>query len=259
MGSGKILLLGNGNASINFEDNYYPFRQDSSFLYYIGINQAGLNAVIDADKGETILFGDDVSLDHIIWMGDQEKLGDLAAKSGIEKVLPAKTIFDHVNKETHYLPPYRAVHSLRLEQYLDLDELNPSLKLILSIIEQRNIKSSEEINYMHEAASMTAAMHKLVMSKTRAGLHEYELVSMASQYAIASDARWSFTPILTKDGQTLHNHNYHNLLKEGDLLLFDGGIEHSSGYAGDMTRSYPVNGQFTDIQKRHIQHRGQCP
>ncbi|MBT8232572.1 MAG: aminopeptidase P family protein [Saprospiraceae bacterium] len=247
--SGKVLLLGNSNSSVNYEDNYYPFRQDSSFLYYIGLNQPGLNAVIDVDKGETILFGDDISMDHIVWMGDQEKLADLAAKAGIEKVVPSVEVFDYVDKATMYLPPYRSAHTIKLEQYLDIKELNPSLKLILAIIDQRNIKSQEEITYLHKAAGLTAKMHETIMANAKAGMSEYELVGLASKFAFDNDARWSFTPIMTTNGQTLHNHNYHNILQDGDLLLFDGGIEHSSGYAGDMTRAYPVSKTFSDKQK----------
>ena len=249
MGQGKILLLGNGNSSINFEDNYYAFRQDSTFLYYIGINLPGLNAIIDVDNGETILFGDDISLDHIIWMGDQEKLESLAAKSGIEKVMASRTIFDYTDKACHYLPPYRAVHSIKLEQYLDIQEIKPSVKLILAIAEQRNVKTDQEIEYLHQATSLTAGMHKLIMQSAHAGMHEYELVALASKYAIENNASWSFTPILTKDGQTLHNHHYGNKLSDGDLLLFDGGIEHATGYAGDMTRTYPVSGRYSDVQR----------
>jgi Xaa-Pro aminopeptidase len=249
MESGKILLLGNSNSSINFEDNYYKFRQDSTFLYYIGLNQPGLNAIIDVDKGETILFGDDVSLDHIIWMGAQEKLNDQAAKSGITKVMPSNAIFDFACKECNYLPPYRSAHSIMLEQYLGIDELNPSLKLILSIISQRNIKTEEEITLMHEASGLTAKMHEFVMKNASAGMKEYQLVAMASKFAWDNNAQWSFTPIMTVNGQTLHNHDYSNTLTEGRMLLFDGGIEIESGYAGDMTRSFPVSSKFSDIQK----------
>lgn len=249
MGSGKILLLGNGNSSINFEDNYYPFRQDSSFLYYIGIDMPGLNAIIDVDKQETILFGDDVSIDHIIWMGDQEYLANIAIRAGITKVEPARKIYDYTDKSFHYLPPYRAVHSLKLELYLDIKELKPSIKLIDAIILQRNIKSQQEIQYMHEAASLTAGMHRKIMELTHSGMSEYQLVAEASKYAMDKNAKWSFTPILTRDGQTLHNHSYHNKLEESDLLLFDGGIEHHSGYAGDMTRTFPVSKKYSTIQK----------
>lgn len=249
VGSGKILFLGNGYSSKNFEDNSYGFRQDSTFLYYIGINQSGLNAVIDCDKGETYLFGDDISIDHVVWMGDQEKLSDLAAQVGIKTVFKSTQIFDYVDASTLYLPPYRSAHTIKLEQYLNIKEINPSLKLILAIVEQRNIKTAEEIKYLNAAASHTAAMHKTVIENTKAGMYEYELVALASQSALANNTSWSFTPILTINGQTLHNHNYNNKLKEGDLLLFDGGIEHSSGYAGDMTRTIPVSASFTDKQK----------
>jgi len=249
MGGGKILLLGNGYSSINFEDNSYPYRQDSSILYYCGLSKAGLNLLIDADKGETILFGDDASLDHLIWMGDQEKLADMAAKAGINKVMPSLNIFDHVDSTCHYLPPYRSAHTIKLEQYLDITEIKPSVKLIMAISKQRNIKSDEEIKCMHEAASLTAAMHKEVMIHAREGMNEFELVSLASQFAWDHNMRWSFTPIMTTQGQTLHNHNYNGQLHAGDLLLFDGGIEHPSGYAGDMTRTFPVNSSFSTKQR----------
>lgn len=249
MQSGKILLLGNSNSSINFEDNFYPFRQDSSFLYYIGIDKPDLNAVIDIDKGETFLFGDEISMDHIIWMGEQEKMHDLAARSGIRTVLPAHRIFDYVDDSCHYLPPYRSAHTIKLEQYLEIKEMNPSLKLILAISEQRNIKTEEEIRHMHQAASLTAGMHKHIMKSARPGMKEYELVALASHYAWAHDSRWSFTPILTVKGQTLHNHSYNNTLKDGALLLFDGGIESPAGYAGDMTRTFPVSSRYSERQK----------
>ncbi len=249
MESGKILLLGNCNASINFEDNYYNFRQDSNFLYYIGINEPNLNAIIDVDKGETILFGDDISIDHIIWMGNQAKLSDQASLAGIERVLSTTSIFDYVDKECHYLPPYRSVHTIQLENYLEIPEIKPSLKLILSIISQRNTKSENEISLLHKATSLTAGMHAEVIKNAKPGMTEYELIGHANKYAWDNNATWSFTPILTRDGQILHNHNYHNKLADGDLILFDGGIEHSSGYAGDMTRTFPINSKYSDIQK----------
>jgi Xaa-Pro aminopeptidase len=246
---GKVLLLGNGNSSINYEDNYYTFRQDSTFLYYIGLNQAGLNAVIDVDNNQTLLFGDDISMDHIIWMGDQPKLADQASLSGIDVVKPSTSIFDYVDINTMYLPPYRSAHTIKLEQYLGINEINPSLKLIYAIINQRNIKSKEEINYMHEAAGLTAMMHKTIMTEAKVGMQEHELVAMASKFALENKSQWSFTPIMTINGQTLHNHEYVNTLKDGDLVLFDGGIEIASGYAGDMTRTFPVSAKFTSRQK----------
>ena len=249
MGSGQMLLLGNSLSSINFIDNYYPFRQDSSFLYYIGISQPGLNALIDADEGTCILFGDEMSIDHVIWMGEQEKLHDLASKSGITTVRQSHEIYDYIKKNCHYLPPYRPEHTIRLEEYLDLKELNPSLKFIMSVVDQRNIKSESEIEFLRKASSLTSAMHREIILNAKEGMYEYELVALASQFAISNNASWSFTPILTVNGQTLHNHSYHNKLENGKLLLFDGGIEHVSGYAGDMTRSFPVGGKFSPLQK----------
>ena len=172
-----------------------------------------------------------------------------ASKCGISEVKRSHEIFDFVDSDTMYLPPYRSVHAVKLEEYLGIKEINPSIRLIQAIIHQRNIKSAEEIKYLNQAADLTAKMHKTVMESARAGMKEHELVAIASQFAWQNGARWSFTPIMTINGQTLHNHSYHNTIAEGDLLLFDGGIELNCGYAGDMTRTFPVSKKFSQIQK----------
>jgi len=249
IGSGKILLLGNTTSPKNYQDNYYPFRQDSSFLYYIGLGLPDLHAVIDVDAGETILFGNDVSIDHIIWTGPLAKLTDLGAQCGITKVVPLNKLEEYVNKDTKHLPPYRAIHETQIQSLLGLERSQPDHQLVMAVINQRNIKSQEEIRCLDESVTLTAKMHEAVMSKACPGMKEYELVSIASAFAWENNSRWSFTPILTKDGQTLHNHNYHNTLAEDDWILFDGGIEGPSSYAGDMTRSYPVNGKYSGLRK----------
>jgi Xaa-Pro aminopeptidase len=253
VGSGKYLFIGNDDVGANYRDNVYPFRQDSTFLYYFGINQPSLYALIDADTGKTILFGDDINIDYVIWMGKLPSLSELAEKVGIETVLPYSSIDQHVNIHTNYLPPYRGDHYFLLQALFkytpnQIDQ-NVSVKMILAVVNQRSIKEEQEIKELDRAVSATVQMHAYIIRNARHGMKEYELVGMASQKAWEMGCMWSFNPILTINGQTLHNHNYGNELKEGNILLYDGGCQLETLYAGDMTRSMPVAKRFDKKQE----------
>ena len=248
VGSGKILLLGNKDVGINFKDNVYHFRQDSTFLYYIGVNLMDLNAILDCDSGEVTLFGDDASLDLIVWMGPQPKLAELGAKVGITSIKPSTSLTEHLNKDVRYLPPYRGRHEVTLRDLLDIKSMSPDMALIHAVINQRNIKTEEEIAQLDQACTFTAKMHEKVLRNAKPDMMEYHLVSMASQYVLDNNVNWSFPPILTKNGQTLHNHYHGHQIKDGDMVLFDGGIEVDSAYCGDMTRTFPASAKFSDMQ-----------
>ena len=69
LGSGVLLFLGNDECGLNYEDNTFRYRQDSTFLYYFGLSCAGLSAIIDIDEDKEIIFGDELSIDAIVWMG----------------------------------------------------------------------------------------------------------------------------------------------------------------------------------------------
>lgn len=250
LGSGKILLMGNDEASMNYVDNTYHYRQDSTFLYYIGISQAGLNAIIDIDKNETILFGDDPTTDTIIWIGKTPKISELGEQVGIDLAEPNSQLMNFVSDGTHYLPPYRDKHTLKLRAWMGTNALKPSIPLIKAIIDQRSIKSSEEIEQLDKASSISRAMHKAVEENVKAGMTEYELVSYASKVAWENNCQFAYPAIMTKNGQTLHNHYYGNLLQDGDMVLYDGGAALPSGYCGDLTRTFPVSGTFSSLQAK---------
>ncbi len=252
-GKGKILLLGNVNSSMNFKDNHYPFKQDSTFLYYFGIDQPGLMAIIDVDKDREIIFGDELSIDDIIWTGPLPTLQSLAEQVGVQKVKSTSTIIKYVGDGIHFLPPYRPEHSILLSRLLGkkLHKVTKraSVKLIMAISQQREIKSEEEIVELNKAVTITNKMHLTVMESARIGMHEHELVGIAEKVARDHNVSLSFPPIMTTQGEVLHNHYYGNTLKPGDLLLFDGGCESISQYAGDITRTYPVDSVFSDRQR----------
>lgn len=249
LGSGKILLMGNDEASMNYVDNTYHYRQDSTFLYYIGIAQPGLNAIIDIDKDETILFGDDPTIDTIIWIGKTPKISELADAVGIGLVQPSSQLLNFVSDSTQYLPPYRDKHILKLRSWTGSKSLKPSIELIKAIISQRSIKSSEEIAELDKASAISRLMHQAVQEHTKPGMKEYESVSVASKIAWEHNCQFAYPPILTINGQTLHNHFHGNEMADGDMILFDGGVELPSGYCGDLTRTFAVNGKFTSLQQ----------
>ncbi|MDF1695016.1 MAG: aminopeptidase P family protein [Saprospiraceae bacterium] len=245
MTNGQILLLANEEASINFKDNWYPYRQDSTFLYYGAISLPEMAILIDIEEGTTKLFADDVSIDMVIWTGPQPKIESLAEQVGITHTFSYNELKKHLRGQVHYLPPYRAEQSDKLKALLNTSTLSPSLELIDAIQKQRSIKTQEEVVEIEEACRLSKGMHAEVIKHIRPGIYEYELVGIASKYAFDHNVRWSFPPILTKNGNTLHNHYHGHKIEENDIVLVDGGIELASGYCGDITRTTPANGKFS--------------
>lgn len=259
VGSGLLLFLGNDESGINYEDNTYDFRQDSTFLYYFGLSYSGLTAIIDIDNDEEIIFGDEISIDHIVWMGTQPTLKEKSEMVGVSKTLQSKELPQYLNKsiskgqKTHFLPPYRAEHNLKLINLLNIP-LNrqtdqASECFIRSIVNQRNYKTDEEIVEIEKACNITADMHLTAIQMLRTGMRECDVAGAMAQVAIAGGGRLSFPTIATVNGQILHNHHHGNTVNEGQMLLVDAGAETEMGYAGDMSSTIPAGKKFTSRQK----------
>lgn len=259
MGEGLILLLGNKAIGKNYAANPYRFRQDSTFLYYIGIQQANLAALIDVDNYKTYLFGEDLTMDDIIWTGDQPSIKTLAAQQGIRNTGDLSTLANVLSKAQekgrtiHYLPPYRAARTLWLSQLLELTpaaaESGASLPLIKAIIKQRSVKEAAEVAEMEHALQVSKAIHEGMMKRAEAGMKEAALAGIAEGIALSLEGDLAYPPIITINGQTLHNHHYDNILTEGQMVLADVGAEVPSNYASDITRTFPVSPTFTAQQK----------
>lgn len=257
VGSGLVLLLGNEEQGLNYEDNAFRYRQDSTFLYYFGISQAGLAAIMDIDEGRTIIFGDELSIDMIVWTGPLPTLRSKAEKAGVSEVRPYAELGAYLEnackagRSIHYLPQYRPENRIKLMELLGLplSQQVGSIPLIRAIVSQRNIKTQEEIQEIERACDVTADMHLAAYRMVRPGLYEYEVVAEMERVARASGCELSFPTIATINGQTLHNHHYGNKVKEGDLFLIDAGAELESGYCGDMSSTIPASG-FTPLQRQ---------
>lgn len=256
---GLILLLGNEDSSMNYKDNCYPFRQDSSFLYYFGLDVPSLAAIIDTDTGEEVIFGNELSIDDIIWTGTLPSVKEMAAMVGVKQTSPAQQVAHYIHKaitsgrKVHILPPYRPENKMKLSAWLNvsLDDVvdHVSAKLIKTIIAQRVIKSPLEVEQMENAVSISVDMQLAVIRNTRPGIKEYELVAKAEEAAMAANARLGYPAIITTHGQTLHTHYYGNTLQEGRMVLSDIGAENAMHYGGDLTRTFPAGRKFDSRQR----------
>ncbi|MFD2826236.1 aminopeptidase P family protein [Leeuwenhoekiella polynyae] len=258
--SGIVLLPGNGESSMNYADNWYPFKQDSSFLYYTGIDHIpDLYFLINIDTGEEILFGNNATPEEKVWIGAPEKLESFAEKSGFSTVKPLDQVASYLKTQldkglhVHYLPPYRGAQKIAISNLLNIPlaevEANKSTALIQAIVAQRERKSAEELVELNEAVNITRKMHEYAIRNTKPGMTEMEVAGALNGIAVSGGGGLAFPIILTKNGQYLHNHATTATLNEGDLVLCDSGAYNKMGYGGDMTRTFPAGKTFTPLQK----------
>ena len=257
--SGIALFMGNDESPMNYADNTYHFRQDSSFLYYFGLNTAGLTGIVDFDEGKDYIFGNDLTVEDFVWMGYQPSLKEQAQKVGIENTgsIPdlEKFLKEAVAKgrEIHLVPQYRAENKIKLFNWLGI-KLNEtqnaaSVELIKAVVAQREIKSDEELLEIEKAVNTSVDMHVAAMQMVQPGIMESEIAAKVLEIAVKAGGNISFPIIATIHGETLHNHYHGNQLKDGDMLLLDCGAETALGYAGDLSSTMPVSATFTERQK----------
>ncbi|PSQ66631.1 MAG: Xaa-Pro aminopeptidase [Bacteroidetes bacterium QH_2_64_74] len=220
--SGLVLLLGNQRSPRNYPDNPHPFRQDSTFLYYFGLDRPDLYGLIDLDAGTSTLYGEDGSLEDAIWSGDQPSLRDEAAAAGIESVAPVSELEEVLTtarsdeRALHFLPPYRAEHRLRLESLLGIrtEQLDASVSepLIRAVVRQRSVKTEAEIDQIETAVERTVRLHEYAQRYATPGTSEREILAGMTRLVAAAESAFSFTPTCSVRGEVLHNHSYPNTL-----------------------------------------------
>ena len=231
IGNGIILLPGNPLSPNNYPNNAYYFRQDSSFRYYFGLNVPSIVGLIDADSGEEALYGDDFTVEDIIWTGPQPTLREMGAEVGVTATFPLAELADRVRKavalgrKVHYLPPYRGETKLLLSELLGIKPAAlhdyKSVDLMFAVAEMREKKSAEEIEALERAFRIGYDMHTLAMKMCRPGIIEREIAGAIEGVAKSCGQGVSFPSIVSQHGETLHNLNAEGVLEEGRLLLCD--------------------------------------
>lgn len=261
--SGLILMLGNKDVPMNYADNVYHFRQDSTFLYFFGIDLQDHAAIIDVDNNKEYLIGDDISLGHIIWMGPQPTMVEKAASVGVENTRPMADLVKMIDeakkagRTIHFNPPYRGENIMWLADLLGCHHSEvkekASLELTKACIKIRSIKEACEIEEMERHMAVAYKMHTTAMRMAQDGASEQAITGALEGISMSGGGMVSFPIICSKRGETLHNHDHSNILKTGDLLLVDAGSESPLHYATDHTRTSPVGGTFTQKQKEIYQ------
>lgn len=259
VGSGLILISGNDEAPMNYPANPYPYRQDSNFLYFFGLDKPGFMGVIDIDEGKDYIFGEDFTIDDIIWMGPQPTVKELAAAVGVEYTGTLGQLQEMMDfavnsgKKIHFLPPYRAENLFKISRLTGIAHTRvkdyASVKLIQAVVAQRALKSDDEVKEIERALDISFLMVDAVLKNIKPGLYERELVGKMEGVVGELGSFRSFPIILSIHGETLHNHYHGNQLKDGDLIVADSGAESPLYYASDITRTFPVNGTFSEKQK----------
>lgn len=256
---GLLLFLGNEESPMNYPANQYHFRQDSSFLYYWGLDFPSLAAVIDLESNTETVFGDDPTVADIVWTGPQPLLCDKAARVGVNRAQSMSGLKDVVTdalrkgRAVHYLPPYRAENVLKIEHLLGIHpsfvKEYASVDFTRAVVAQRAVKAPEEIAEIEKAINITYEMQTQAMKMSRAGMVEAEVAGAMHGIALARGGDLAFPIIFSIHGETLHNHYHGNVMSDGNIVVNDCGAESENHYAGDLTRTFPVSGRFTPRQR----------
>lgn len=259
VGTGLIVLFGNNQSPANYPANGFKYRQDSSFLYFFGQHREGLVGVIDCDENKEYLIGDDIDIEDIVWFGSVDSVADLAAQCGVANSAPMAQLQQLVNKakeqgrRVHFLPPYR--HDIMI-QIMDLTGIHPSqqkqeasVPLILAVVEQRAVKTPEEIAEIERACAIGYEMHTTAMRMVSPNVTEQEISGRINGIALMHGCGVSFQNIVSMHGEIMHGFPSPRKLEAGRLLLCDAGAETNENYCSDNTRTTPISGKFTQRQR----------
>lgn len=259
VGSGLIVLLGNNGAPANYPNNHYAFRQDSSFLYYFGLQNEGLAGVIDVDNDREYLIGNEIDIDDIVWFGYVPSVKELGESVGVASAAPVQELSEMIararrqGQTIHFLPPYRHDHMIQLSDWLGIHPLQTraaaSVRLIQAVVDMRAVKTPEEIEEIERAMEIGYLMHTTAMRACRPGVVEQDIAGQLEGIATSFGCKVSFNTILTMHGEIQHGVPSRRPLEEGRLMLCDAGAETVNNYCSDNTRVTPISGKFTQRQR----------
>ncbi|HUU97672.1 MAG TPA: aminopeptidase P N-terminal domain-containing protein [Phycisphaerae bacterium] len=248
-----VIFAGHAPAR-NYPTNPHPFRAGSSYLYFGGPPLENAALLIeprgDGDNGCTLL-RPPIGPDDALWFGEvpsDEALGEAAGlrRDGVADSDRLGALLAG-RQAASVVPPYP--DTLAWAAQLGLAKADDHE--LLAIIHQRLIKDEHELAAMRRAAEICMEGHRAALAATGRGQREADLAAAFVAVLVANGCEPSFNPIITVRGEVLHGHGHPNLMPNGALLLCDAGPEEPGGYASDITRTWPVSGKWTPIQ-RHL-------
>ncbi|WP_159878201.1 aminopeptidase P N-terminal domain-containing protein [Aquitalea denitrificans] len=265
MGEG-IAILPTAPEVVRNADSHYPYRADSHFLYLTGFAEPEAVLVLDAGIGKSILFCRDKNLEREVWEGfrvgpdgAREAFGfdEAYSISELDARLPdllsgQKSLWWNIGRQPGF--------DVRVNGWLDAvrqryrsGEQPPALyhDLLVLLDEMRMIKDAGERATLRRAGQISAQGHIQAMRATRPGMMEYQVEAEILHTFIRNGARYPSYESIVAGGAnacTLHYAANNARLNAGDLLLIDAGCE-LNGYAGDITRTFPVSGKFSPAQR----------
>ncbi len=256
---GLLLFIGNNDSPMNYRDNTYHFRQDASFLDYWGVDDPELAAVLDVDAGTHTVYGNDFTIDDIVWRGPQPTIAERAARAGVRRT---GTLDDLANamgaavgqgRRIHYLPQYRADNVQLVKQLIghcpEAVNAHASVSLVKAVVAQRAYKSPGELAEIESALDVSHEMHTLAMRIARPGVYEREVAGAMAGLVESHGRQLAFPIIFSVHGETLHNHDHGNRMEAGQMAVNDCGADSPMHYASDITRTIPIGGKFVGAQR----------
>lgn len=258
LGGEPFLLLGTGHQFRNMPSLYHRYRQDSTFLYFTGWDEPGSALLWTGD--ELKLFAPPVAADDAIWHGPRPSPADRALALGLPSPAPPHVLEPLLLSlvqagRVHTLPTADARQNSWAAGILGAgltygDPSTGSNELAEAVIGLRILKDADELAVMRKTMLVTSAAHQAAMSATRPGATEPQLAALVQGVFQAAGCVPAYGSIVTRRGEILHQMYPAEVLRDGDLLLLDAGAESGSGYATDVTRTWPVSGRFTPRQAR---------
>jgi len=247
-----VILWSGQSSSRNFPANKFPFRASSHFLYFVGLPLE--NAAVRLEKGRLQLFIDDAGPGSALWHGESPGRETIAAKIGADEAYPLaglKSWADNAATIAVQDPSTRLLQSRILERMLfpsdrpqDID-----LELAKALVSLRLTHDQATLTEVRKAAAVSVEAHKAGMAATRTATIEAQVRAAIESVMIANGMNCAYNSIVTVHGEVLHNEQYHHPIQPGDLLLVDAGAETASGWASDITRTWPVSGTFSPTQR----------
>lgn len=261
MGGAHVVVMGHSELGRNYPHNVLPFRQDSSFLFYAGSKRADAAVVVHPD-GASTLYLPVPQPDDALWLGDVASLDAEAEAAGVAAVKPRSALAADLaalrdqGAQVVALPVTQSDARRAVTRMLDGSDDAPwgdaewADRALQTCIAQRLYRDEAEVQALREAAQVTERAFRLAMAATRPGITDFAVDGLISGVFRANGCEPAYPPIVTPRGEILHGRARGDVLEDGQLLLVDAGAEHALGLATDVTRTWPVSGQFEGRQWR---------